>query len=272
MRQQNPLLNEGLAGALSYERDVFASAPCRELRLDRLRGHKPATLEAPPTILITFARPEESRALRKEAKMRPRTIAGVRSWDGEIAGVRVALVHHGIGAKATETTLAPVLADRPWTRVFSSGFAGGLDPALRAGDLVHEALDRRAPGKVTLLSVDRPVETVQEKARLFAETGASAVDMESDTIARLCRAAGIPGEIHRVISDPADTPLPIPFHVWFDLHRQKPKPARLLAYGVSHPGRFWAFLRFVQAIPGFSRQAAAALRLAVARACSTSSG
>ncbi len=130
--------------------------------------------------------------------------------------------------------------------LISAGFAGGLDPKLKLGDTV--AAEFPAPGTRRLISRPHPVETPAEKAALHRETGAQAVDMESEAIAAACGAAGIPMLAVRAISDPADTALPVPFAVWFDIARQRPRPAALAAHLLAHPGKILPFAKFLRAI------------------------
>jgi adenosylhomocysteine nucleosidase len=116
--------------------------------------------------------------------------------------------------------------------VVSFGLCGGLDPALRRGDIVvgakvvaggqtidadssaAELLARRlsTAGEGTHLGavacVDRPVLIPDDKARLRLATGATAVDMESLVAARFAQERGIPLAILRVVCDPADRAVP----------------------------------------------------------------
>jgi adenosylhomocysteine nucleosidase len=117
--------------------------------------------------------------------------------------------------------------------VISFGVCGGLDPALRPGTLIVAesicdpaggvaATDEAArtdlfetlfaaglrPASGTLLGSDTPVATAAEKARLFAETGAVAVDMESHGIAHAAQAANAAVLAVRAVADPAERDLP----------------------------------------------------------------
>lgn len=109
----------------------------------------------------------------------------------------------------------------PPALVVSAGLCGALDPSLAAGALVVPATVRTAGGDVwptapappvarqgTLLSVDQVVETAAAKSRLWLETAALAVDMESAAILRWAGARGLPAAVVRAVSDPAGRGVP----------------------------------------------------------------
>jgi len=135
--------------------------------------------------------------------------------------------------------------------VLTGGFAGGLHPALRPGDVVFEAAELAAlAGTLAGLGArpavfaarDRIAVTAAEKAALRAATGADAVEMESEEIRRHCRAAGVLAATIRVISDAADEALPLDFNrlVTPDWRLS---PARLAAAVLARPWRIPALLR-----------------------------
>ncbi|WP_027172894.1 phosphorylase [Methylobacterium sp. 10] len=116
--------------------------------------------------------------------------------------------------------------------VISFGIAGGLAPALVAGDVViatgivtetgrretdpgyRDALvSALSRGGVKVLAadlagVDAAIMSVEAKAGLHARTGAMAVDMESHVAAKFAARHGIPFAAIRVVCDPADRALP----------------------------------------------------------------
>jgi len=115
--------------------------------------------------------------------------------------------------------------------VISFGLAGGLDPALRPGDLLiadeivsgtktwqansilasafRSAL--RANKKISrcrFAGADAAVMDPQSKAALRSETNASAVDMETHVVAAFAEGAELPWGALRAICDPASRALP----------------------------------------------------------------
>jgi adenosylhomocysteine nucleosidase len=108
--------------------------------------------------------------------------------------------------------------------LISFGLAGGLDPALPPGALAIPAavlldgepvptdpvLTRRFGGPTIdrLLAGDTVVTSAAEKERLFAESGAAAVDLETGAVLRAARARGLPFAVLRAVCDPASRDLP----------------------------------------------------------------
>jgi len=99
--------------------------------------------------------------------------------------------------------------------VIMAGLAGGLDPALRVGDVVIDAPEDVLPSAAipagcrrgTIHTSKAVVTTPQGKTELFAKTGALAVDMENDIVRRAAEAAGLPFIGIRAISDEANETL-----------------------------------------------------------------
>ena len=116
--------------------------------------------------------------------------------------------------------------------VISFGVAGGLDPALKSGDVVvatevlagdarwlagltlNEALmesmglDGRRIVRGRLAGAEQVVAARHLKEALHVETGAAAVDMESHIAADYAAKSGLPFAALRVVSDPAHRALP----------------------------------------------------------------
>ncbi|MGO9771562.1 MAG: phosphorylase [Roseiarcus sp.] len=131
-------------------------------------------------------------------------------------------------------TLSARLAEAPapLRLAISFGLCGGLDPAVRSGDVVigarvlsggaefiaDESVARQLAARLAaagervrlgaVAGVDAPVLTRAAKARLRQATGAVAVDMESGIAARFAADRNVPLAILRVVSDPAERDLP----------------------------------------------------------------
>jgi adenosylhomocysteine nucleosidase len=210
-------------------------------------------------VLVTFARAEESRAFRRKlTAKRAARVGGVDVTKGTIGQIEVIVAHTGIGAASAKAVISSLLGERRWWLVIGAGFAGGLDPKLRAGDVVIEE-HPHATGPQRIVSSALPVERVEEKAALFSETKAQAVDMETATLATECARAALPIVAVRAISDAADTALPVPFAIWFDVAAQRVRPLRLLGHLIANPRSIGPFARFVRALPRVSNALAMAI-------------
>ena len=221
--------------------------------------------EAAP-ILVTFALPDESRdfvrLLVNTRRLAPRD--HLSAVTGEWSGQRVVILHTGVGdADSCRGRLDDALQTARPRLVVISGYAGGLHPALRTGDLVlgenhsDPALLAAARANLaheplhvgTLLTQSVVAETVAAKGELHASTAALAVDMETAWIAAACAAASVPTLSLRVISDAANQPFPVPGRILFDAVRQRPRYFALPCYLLTHPAGIAPFVRFVRALP-----------------------
>jgi hopanoid-associated phosphorylase len=110
-----------------------------------------------------------------------------------------------------------------WAGIISFGCAGALDPALVAGTCIVatgvetrdgllgadpawvRALMHRLPAarEGRLAGLDLPLATPGDKARLWRDSGACAVDMESHVAAAAARRHGVPFAACRVVLDPS---------------------------------------------------------------------
>jgi adenosylhomocysteine nucleosidase len=208
--------------------------------------------------LVCFALKEEAAPFRKMAAGRS----------------DVSILITGIGRKNAEKSVRESLATNSPELVLTCGFAGGLNPELKIGEVVFELTDRRgefhepqnenesgarsarasesSPLREKLLAAgakpakffcaDRIATTVDEKRKLRAETGADAVELESEAIHAICRERGIPCATVRVISDTANEDLPLDFN-------RLSKPDMNLDYGklawaiAKSPGKIGALLK-----------------------------
>jgi adenosylhomocysteine nucleosidase len=154
--------------------------------------------------LVCFALKEEAAPFRK--------IAAGKSG--------IAILLTGIGHQNAEKSIREFLAANSPKLVLTCGFAGGLNPDLKLGEVVFETSDDNLRAKLLAVSAkpakffcaDRIAITVAEKKKLRDETDADAVEMESAAIHAVCRERGIPCATVRVISDTAGEDLPLDFN------------------------------------------------------------
>jgi nucleoside phosphorylase len=187
--------------------------------------------------LICFALKEEAAPFHKIAVRHP--------------GVITLTV--GIGRANAEKSVRSFLAGdgKLPELVFTCGFAGGLNPDLKLGDVVFELstanswlssrLVAAGAKPATFFCADRIATTVADKAKLRYETRADAVEMESAAIHAVCAEKNIPCVTVRVISDTAQEDLPLDFNALA-------KPDKSLSFGrlfltiVSSPGKIGALM------------------------------
>jgi adenosylhomocysteine nucleosidase len=147
------------------------------------------TVPSPQRPLILAAMHPEAKAIRR----------ALGPGDAEVRVI-------GIGA----TSLPPVAEVRAASAIILAGFAGALDPSLKVGEVI---LDTRIPlpglpfRQAPFHTAKALVATPAEKAKLFAETGAAAVDMETEPVRLLAERAGVPFIGLRAISDTAEESL-----------------------------------------------------------------
>jgi adenosylhomocysteine nucleosidase len=146
--------------------------------------------------------------------------------EGIVDGRRLILAANGNGpklaARAAEVAIRALaggdLSSSRLDAVISTGYCGGLDPALEidqivvATEVIDLATEERIPCgsnvegegiRGIVLSQDRIANNMLEKQKLFAETGACAVEMESSGVAGRAKRAGLPFYCIKVISDVA---------------------------------------------------------------------
>lgn len=144
-------------------------------------------------------------------------------------GYRLAI--SGASAARAEAAARRLLEEGA-SRLLSFGVSGGLAPGAAIGDvIVAEAVttqagerwdadaawtdelaaggsdDKRVSRKL-ILGSDAIIGDTAQKQRLFEETGAFAVDMESHAVARVAAEARVPFAALRAIADPADRAIP----------------------------------------------------------------
>jgi adenosylhomocysteine nucleosidase len=161
-------------------------------------------------------------------------------WRGTLVDQPVILVRTGIGRKNAVKSLIDVMERFPLRMILSIGYAGGLDPDLAVGDLLvadkilvpaaesgqnasqaswaidpalvdvamtlevgQNAKAKRGP----LMTVDQVVVHPEQKQKLYAQSGALAVEMETSALVQLAQEKQIPFLSIRAISDTASQEL-----------------------------------------------------------------
>jgi nucleoside phosphorylase len=170
-------------------------------------------------LILVFALPEEARVVRRRIRWHKSPVGVPR---GLFAGQEVSLAFVGVSAVRIGELERSIEQIKP-RMIISSGFAGGTRSLLEAGDFVlstnytdadirkllsqhQKIIDAAGP----FIQVER-VATASDKWSLNRSHGACAVDMESETIADLCRRKGISLVTARMISDAIDEAIPAIF-------------------------------------------------------------
>jgi adenosylhomocysteine nucleosidase len=184
--------------------------------------------------LVCFAFKEEARTFRQRLGDRP----------------QIKLLLSGMGRQNAERAVREFLAINSTKSVLTCGFAGGLNPEVKFGDVVFstnqpalgEVLVRAGAKPGSFFCAPRVVTTAVAKAELWHKTGADAVEMESEAIHAVCRERGISCATVRVISDAADEDLPLDFNQLIrpDLSVDYAKLAWAIA---KSPGKIGALLK-----------------------------
>ena len=191
------------------------------------REAAPPTQSAAPATLLLAALRDEIWPCVKAMSLAPTELAGrFVSPDGAITARYV-----GIGAERALAALNEEHQRGPLRLVVHLGFAGGLDPQLKPGEIIEPRWvtdesgaclavrpgDERpadAPPRATLLTLSQLADSPQTKRTLFEARGTGAVDMESVHSVRWATAQGVPIRLLRSISDTANTALPAAAATW----------------------------------------------------------
>src|SRR6266480_2730220 len=213
-------------------------------------------------IAVTFALAAESSGFRRHLHNKTRSDRnGITTIAGHIDNCTVEVFHTGVGEEVCRQRTARFLEDRKLDCLISAGFAGALNYQLRIGDLLLPKNFSTADVSGTLhslaglpiqianlLTVPSMIESGEERNRLAQTTGAIAVDMETEFIARACAEHGVPLLSLRVISDTPCQPLPAPPNVLFDLDEQRTHLGRLAFYMAKNPTAIWRLISFARGI------------------------
>ena len=213
-------------------------------------------------IAVTFALPAESSGFVRSLHNEHRSDRnGIKTISGEINDHAIDVFHTGVGEKVCRQQMRKFLQDRQFDCLISAGFAGALNDQLRVGDLLlaknfstvelsaaRSALSSLSIHTADLLTVPSMIESGEERNKIAQATGAAAVDMETEFIARTCAERAIPLLSLRVISDAPREPFPAPATVLFDMERQRTSIMNLGLHLLKHPSAIARLIAFVRKI------------------------
>ena len=212
------------------------------------------------SIAVTFALPaESSEFLRRLGNKSRANRNGIRTVRGTIGHRAIEVIHTGVGENICRKRIGKFLENQQFDFLISAGFAGSLNHELQVNDLLvarnfstvnlkHPSLSNVSIYAANMLTVPALIDSSEERERIARESGASAVDMESEFIARACAARGIPLLAVRVITDTPTQPFPAPPSVLFDIQQQRTHVALLARFFLAHPGRMRGLVQFARRI------------------------
>jgi len=214
-------------------------------------------------IAVTFAVPAESSGFIGLLENRSRQKrAGIETVSGRLHRREVAVIHTGVGEKSTRARLPRFLEDEKPTMLISAGFAGAVRDSLTVGDLFL-AENRSTPSLLagaqlalqsvgaetgTLATAHVVTDSAAMRQQIAQETGAIAIDMETEFIAESCARLAIPMISLRAITDTPRSPFPAPPQVLFNLERQRTEFAPLFWYLLTRPVAVPRFISFAASV------------------------
>jgi nucleoside phosphorylase len=213
-------------------------------------------------IAVTFALPaESSQFLRRLGNKSRADRNGINIVRGTMHDRTIEVDHTGVGEKACRERLRRFLDDQQFRLLISAGFAGSLTDVLQVNDLLvaknfstvdlkqaQSSLSNMSIHAGNMLTVPALIHSSEERKRIARESGASAVDMETEFIARACAAHGIPLLSLRVITDTPGEPFPAPPNVLFDIEQQRTHIRAFAKFFIAHRSRIPGLIQFARRI------------------------
>ena len=227
------------------------------------------------SIAVTFALPaESSEFLRRLGNKSRANRNGVSVVRGTIGHRSIEVIHTGVGENICRERIEKFLENQQFDFLISAGFAGSLNHELQVNDLLvaknfstvdlkHASLSNVSIYAANMLTVPALVDSGEERERIARESRASAVDMETEFIARACAAHGIPLLSLRVITDTPTKPFPAPPSVLFDIKKQRTHVAALARFLLADPRRITGLVQFAKRISHARKILASALNAVV---------
>ena len=211
-------------------------------------------------IAVTFALPaESSEFLRRLGNKSRANRNGISIVRGTIGHRSIEVIHTGVGENSCRKRIDKFLDNQRFDFLISAGFAGSLNHELQVNDLLvaknfstvdlkHASLANVSVYAANMLTVPALIDSGEERESLARESQASAVDMETEFIARACAVYGIPLLALRVITDTPTQPFPAPPSVLFDIQRQRTHVVLLAKFFLAHPRRMPSLVQFAKRI------------------------
>jgi adenosylhomocysteine nucleosidase len=213
-------------------------------------------------IAVTFALSAESSEFLSRLSNKSRADRnGVRVIRGNIDDRDIQVLHTGVGEKVCRQRVGRFLRDQQFDLLISTGFAGALNDELRVGELLlannfstielnekRSSFSRLPIHIADLLTAPRLIDSSDERIEVARASGAAAVDMETEFIARACAEHGIPLLSLRVVTDTPREPFPAPAHVLFDIANQRTDLPKLATFFLAHPNRILRLAQFARRI------------------------
>ena len=226
-------------------------------------------------IAVTLALPSESSQFLRRLGNKSRTDRkGISIVRGTIGHRSIEVIHTGVGEKICTERIAKFLENELFDFLISAGFAGSLNHELQVNDLLvaknfstidlkYASLSNVSIYAANMLTVPALIDSNEERERIARESRASAVDMETEFIARACTAHGIPLLALRVITDTPTQPFPAPANVLFDIQQQRTHIAVLARFFLTHPKRVPGLVHFARRVARARKILASALNTVV---------
>src|SRR5215831_17467074 len=150
-------------------------------------------------IAVTFALPaESSEFLRRLGNRSHANRNGLSIVHGTIDHRLIEVIHTGVGENSCRQRIGKFLENQQFDFLISAGFAGSLNHELQVNDLLFAKNFSTVDPKhahsfpnvsihaATMLTVPALIDSSEVRERMARKSGASAVDMETEFIARAC--------------------------------------------------------------------------------------
>src|SRR6516165_8893225 len=148
-------------------------------------------------IAVTFALAAESSEFLRRLRNKSRVDRyGITIVQGTIGDRSIDVIHTGVGERICRERIAKFLENQQFDFLISAGFAGSLNDELQVNDLLiaknfstvdlkhaQSSVSNLSINAVDMLTVPALIDSSEERERMARESGASAVDMETEFIA-----------------------------------------------------------------------------------------